>query len=128
WQIRNIKRTNCDRTRRCTRPPNAPFATLSTRLAAGELVVRGNMSEFVRIREWPPDYAEKVFADGYYLEALQTLHGWIERKLTELLLLQRVRLGASNETWNKAWDTSIEFSLINAAKALFVIGALSEKE
>lgn len=86
------------------------------------------MAEFVRVREWPPDYAEKVFAEGYYIEALQTLHGWIERKLRELLLMQRVRFGTSHDNWAKAWDASNEFSLNAAAKALFVLGALSEKE
>ena len=42
--------------------------------------------------------------------------------------MQRVRFGASHDSWSKAWDASNEFSLNAAAKALFVLGALSEKE
>ncbi len=86
------------------------------------------MSAFIRINGFPPDYAEKAFAAGYYLEALQTLHGWIECKLRELLLLQRSLLGASYEGWPKAWDVSNEFSLNSASKTLLVLGAITEEE
>ncbi|MBI3187047.1 MAG: hypothetical protein HYZ31_04125 [Gammaproteobacteria bacterium] len=86
------------------------------------------MSEFIKINGFPPEYAKKAFDDGYYLEALQTLHGWIECKLRELLLLQRTLLGASFDSWSKAWDISNEFSLNNASKALLVLGAITEEE
>lgn len=65
---------------------------------------------------------------GYYLEAIQTLHGWLECKLRELFLMQRVKNNAPWESWAKAWDVSNEFTLNNAIKALFLVSAISEEE
>lgn len=82
------------------------------------------MSSYIRIEGWPLDHAQKAYENGYFLEAIQTLHGWLECKLRELFLLQR----KPEKSWAKAWDVSNEFSLNNAAKALFLIGELSEEE
>lgn len=86
------------------------------------------MSDFIRINGLPADHAKKAYSEGYYLEALQTLHGWLECKLRELLLMQRTTKGNSHEAWASAWDASNEFSLNNAAKSLFVIGVITESE
>lgn len=86
------------------------------------------MSEFIRIMKWPADHAQEAYDAGYYIEALQTLHGWMEVKLRELLQLQRV--GKPNEEkgagWERAWNMTNELSLNNIAKALFIAGALPE--
>ncbi len=87
------------------------------------------MEDYIKIKGWPPaDHARKAYENGYYIEALQTLHGWIECKLRELLLMQRTLLDADHDTWALSWDISNEFSLNNAAKALFILGAVSEDE
>ncbi|MDZ7661469.1 hypothetical protein [Thiohalophilus sp.] len=86
------------------------------------------MSDFIRINGLPTDHAEKAYKEGYYLEALQTLHGWLECKLRELLLMQRTTNDTPHDSWASAWDASNEFSLNNAAKTLFVIGVITESE
>ena len=86
------------------------------------------MSEFIRIKKWPADHAQDAYAAGYYIEALQTLHGWMEVKLRELLQLQRVGTPSANKEseWGRAWNTTNELSLSEIAKALFIIGAIPE--
>lgn len=86
------------------------------------------MERYIKIPGYPPDHAKKAYDNGYFLEAIQTLHGYLERKLQELLLMQRVPKDGVDESWAKAWDTSSELSLNNVAKALFVIKAISEDE
>jgi len=86
------------------------------------------MSDFIRINGLPVEHAEKAYSEGYYLEALQTLHGWLECKLRELLLMQRTKTDNHHEAWASAWDASNEFSLNNAAKVLLVIGVITENE
>lgn len=86
------------------------------------------METFIKIPGYPPDHAQQAYRNGYFLEAIQTLHGYLERKVQELLLMQRVAKSELDESWPKAWDVSVEFTLNNAAKALFVIKAISEEE
>jgi hypothetical protein len=86
------------------------------------------LERFIKISGYPPDHARKAYDNGYFLEAIQTLHGFLERKLQEFLLMQRVPKNGVYESWSKAWDVSVELSLNNAGKALFVIKAISEDE
>lgn len=88
------------------------------------------MRRYVKLREWPPDHAYTAYRRKYFIEAIQTLHSWLECKLRELLNMSSLyRLkGADEDGWIRAWDLSNEFSLNNAAKALFIIGSLSEAE
>ena len=86
------------------------------------------MTGYIRIRKWPADHAQEAYDAGYYIEALQTLHGWLELKLRELLQLQRTgiqRQGNDND-WGRAWNMTHELSLNNIAKALYIAGALPE--
>ena len=87
------------------------------------------MSEFICIKKWPADHAQEAYDAGYYIEALQTLHGWIEVKLRELLQLQRVGTPSADRDaeHGRAWDMTNELSLNQIAKALFIIGALPEE-
>ena len=86
------------------------------------------MSEFIHFEKWPADHAQEAYDAGYYIEALQTLHGWIEVKLRELLQLQRVGTPSENKDTEleRVWNMTNELSLNQLAKALFIIGALSE--
>ena len=86
------------------------------------------MPRYVKIPDWPPDHARQAYRDKYYLEALQTLHAWLECKLRELLLLQSTVVGADHDSWARSWDLSNEFPLIQAAKALSILGAISQDE
>ena len=78
--------------------------------------------------KWPADHAQDAYDAGYYIEALQTLHGWMEVKLRELLQLQRESKPIEGKAsgWGRAWNMTNELSLNNIAKALFISGALPE--
>lgn len=86
------------------------------------------MPRYVKVPDWPPDHARKAYREKYFFEAMQTLHSWLECKLRELLLLQRTLAGADHSGWARSWDISNEFTLNNAAKALFILGAITEAE
>lgn len=72
--------------------------------------------------KYPPDHAEKAFQDGYYIEALQTLHLWIENKIQEWLLLSKH--GNSKVSHKDIWDAAFSIPLTHAIKALFVVGKM----
>ena len=36
--------------------------------------------EYIRIRDWPPDHAYEAYKRGYFVEAIQVLHGYIENQ------------------------------------------------
>jgi len=86
------------------------------------------VTQFVRIDKWPADHAQEAYAAGYYIEALQTLHGWMEVKLRELIQMQRagIEVVESDAEYARVWDMTNELSLNQIAKALFIIGALPE--
>src|SRR5688572_9598186 len=85
------------------------------------------MADYIRISTWPTDHATAAYEGGHYIEALQVLHGWIESRLQQILLLQRAKLSLPQDgTFGRAWDISFELSLNNIAKALFVAGLISE--
>jgi hypothetical protein len=71
---------------------------------------------------YPPYHAERAFEDGYYIEALQTLHIWIEVKIQEWLLLSKH--GNSRVSQREVWDAAFSTSLVNAIKALFIVGKM----
>jgi hypothetical protein len=80
-------------------------------------------TQYIRIRRWPPDHAEEARKAGYYVEAIQTVHAWVETLLRDILLLspQSGRLHKRGD-FGKAWDVSNELSYTAAANAAFVAG------
>ena len=86
------------------------------------------MADYIRINTWPPDHATTAYEGGHYIEALQVLHGWLESRLQQILLLQRAKLNLPHQegSFGRAWEVSYELSLNNIAKALFVGGLISE--
>ena len=72
--------------------------------------------------KYPPEHAEKAFKDGYYIEALQTLHLSIELKIQEWLLLSKH--GNSKVSQKVIWDAAFNIPLTHAIKALFVVGKM----
>lgn len=73
-------------------------------------------------KEYPPVHAEAALKAGYYVEALQVLHAWLEVKLQEWLLLSRHN--NSRIKTSEVWDTAFGFPLLQAAKALYVTGKM----
>jgi len=86
------------------------------------------MTEYIRITKWPAEHAQDAYEKGFYIEALQTLHGWMEVKLRELLQLQCVgKESHKNENESaKAWKMTHELSLNQISKALYITGDLPE--
>ncbi len=80
--------------------------------------------EFIRIKEWPTDYAQTAYNQDKFIEAIQVLHGFIETKLQELLILE----GAKSNKIAEIWDIASQISLIHCVKFLFIIGELNKKE
>jgi hypothetical protein len=80
----------------------------------------------IRIREWPGDHAKRAYDNQNYVEAIQVLHGFIETKLQELLILT----GSVdfNQDSAETWDIANQISYINCSKVLFILGQLSQSE
>jgi len=75
--------------------------------------------EYIKVKDSPTDHAQNAYDAGFYIEALQVLHGFIENKLQEHLILN----GAKASTdFSETWDTANEIPLNAANKMLFVIG------
>lgn len=82
--------------------------------------------EYVKSRGWPTDLAKKAYDDGYFAEAIQTLHGWIESQCREMLKL----VGSEHfkTKLSDTWDMTDEISLVNIIKILFVLGQITKEE
>lgn len=72
------------------------------------------------------DHAKEAYKAGYYIEAIQVLHGWIEVKLRELLVSLRVESKGHDKHFGRIWDMTNEISLLSAAKALLIAGVITE--
>jgi hypothetical protein len=74
------------------------------------------------------DHAQDAKAAGFHIEAIQTLHGWVEVKIRELLLSLRAEAVGIDKHWGRIWDMTNQISLYNATNALFIAGVLSERQ
>ncbi len=85
-----------------------------------------NKQEYIRIKEWPSKHALKAYKEGYYVEAIQVLHGFIENQARSLLMLH----GAvkSGTDLSQTWDIVDEVPLKDIVKVLFAMGAFNEDE
>lgn len=82
--------------------------------------------EYINNRQWPTDRAKKAYDNGYFAEAIQTLHGWIESQSREMLKL--VGSIHFNTKLSDTWDITDEISLSNILKVLFVLGQITKDE
>jgi hypothetical protein len=82
--------------------------------------------EFIRIKTWVTDHAQKAYKSKNYIEAIQVLHGWIENKLQEILILT----GATDHgsEMKIIWEIVNQVNLVTCAHVLFVLSQLSENE
>ncbi len=72
--------------------------------------------EFIRIREWPTEYAQKAYKRKHYIEAIQVLHGFIETKLQELLILTGTI--DYKKQMVDTWDIANQISLVHCVKVV----------
>jgi hypothetical protein len=84
--------------------------------------------QYIRLRSWPPDHAEAARQAGFYVEAIQTIHAWLETQLRDVLLLSP-SAGKRHKSgdFGSAWDASNQISYTAAANAAFVAGLISEQ-
>jgi hypothetical protein len=78
----------------------------------------------IQFEAYPPDHAAAARRAGYYVEAIQVLHSWIEAKLQEWLLLSRH--GSIRGSLETVWEAAVGMSLLQVAKALFVTGKMNK--
>jgi len=80
---------------------------------------------FIRVDYIPDKHAKKAYSKGYFIEAIQVIHGCIERQLRELIFAQ----GNSkpHENFDLAVDSMYEVSFNTAVKVLFIQKAISKK-
>lgn len=74
----------------------------------------------------PDEQAQKAYDDGYYIEAIQTLHGFIENQARSFLML--VGCIHFNSEQEETWDISDTISLNDTLKVLRVLNQISEDE
>lgn len=86
------------------------------------------MPQYIRPKKWPMAHAKEAYEAGYYIEAIQVLHGWVEVKLRELLISLRAESVGHDKHFGRIWDMTTEISLLSAAKALFIAGVISEPQ
>jgi hypothetical protein len=78
----------------------------------------------ISLDAYPPDHAVQARNAGYFIEAIQVLHFWLEVKLQEWLLLGRH--GNVRTSISTVYDSAFSIPLIQAAKALFVLGKMNK--
>ena len=82
--------------------------------------------EFIKIRGLPIDHAREAYQNGYYVEAIQVLHGYIEIMARGLLIL----VGSTHFSTDMAetWDSVDEMPYKDVVKALLAVGQISKEE
>jgi len=82
--------------------------------------------KFIRIKGSPTEYARRAYDTGFFVEALQVLHGWIECQARGLLMLiGSVRF---NTVLAETWDSVDEISYKDIIKVLLAIGQITKEE
>jgi hypothetical protein len=74
----------------------------------------------------PDEQAQKAYDDGYYIEAIQVMHGWLENQARSFLML--VGCMHFNSEQSYTWDLSDTVSLNETLKVLRILNQISEQE
>lgn len=82
---------------------------------------------FIQVDYYLFYHAKRAYADGYFIEAIQVIHGCIERQVRELIFDNRSTPGP-HEYFDLAYDLMLEIPLNVAEKVLFMQQILSRKE
>jgi hypothetical protein len=84
------------------------------------------VDEYIRIRNWPPEHAQKAYDSGFYIEAMQVLHGWIECQARGLLML--VGSVHFNTQFSDTWDAVDQMAYKDVMTALLAVGQLNKQD
>jgi len=82
--------------------------------------------EYIKWKEYPTEHANRAYEEGFYLEAIQVLHGFLEAKMRDFLMV--TRHGNLKRCYGEIWDITQEMGFHQLAKTLFVTGKLSKSE
>ncbi len=74
---------------------------------------------------YPPEHAQRACDAGYYVEALQVLHLWLEVKLQEWVLLSRHK--NIRGSYKTVWDSAFSIPFFQAVRMLFVTGKMPKQ-
>ena len=82
--------------------------------------------EYIKNSGIPDEEAQRAYDDGYYIEAIQNLHGYIENQARSLLMLVGcVHFSAKQK---ETWDLSDTISLNDTLKVLRILNQITEEE
>jgi hypothetical protein len=82
--------------------------------------------DYIKITDWVTNHAQKAYDTQFYIEAIQVLHGWIQNKLQELLILTGCI--DHNSEMSKIWDMANEFDLYKLANTLYILSQINEHQ
>ncbi len=71
----------------------------------------------------PDELAKKAHDDGYYIEAIQVIHGWLENQARSFLMLVGCVHFKSEQS--ETWDLSDTISLNDTLKVLRILNQIS---
>lgn len=82
--------------------------------------------EYVTPKGMPGELARKAYEDGYFIEAIQTLHGWLENQARSYLMLVGCTYFESNQ--KDIWDLADSISLNDTLKVLRILNQINDEE
>ena len=81
---------------------------------------------YIKPKELPDILAKQAYEDGYYIEAIQTLHVFLENQARSfLMLIGCVHFSAEQKA---TWDVSDSIKFHDVLKVLFILNQITEKE
>jgi hypothetical protein len=84
------------------------------------------MTQHIRYRDDPKILAEQAYSQGFYVEAIQLLHTYLENQAQSLfMLVGSVHFKAEQED---TWDIADSFPFHQCIRALFVLNQITKDE
>jgi hypothetical protein len=84
------------------------------------------MTQYITYRDDPRKLAEQAYQQGFYVEAIQILHAYLENQAQSLLMLVGcVHFNAEQED---TWGIADSFSFLQCVKALFVLNQITKDQ
>lgn len=82
--------------------------------------------EYIKLRHDPEELANKAYSEGFYVEAIQILHCFLENQARSLvMLIGNVHFNAAQAD---TWDIADTFSFQQCLKILFVLNQISKEQ
>lgn len=82
--------------------------------------------EYIKWKDYPTEHANRAYEEGFYLEAIQVLHGFLEAKMRDYLMVSRH--GNLKRGYKEIWDITQEMGFNQLARTLFITGKLNQTE